>query len=430
MKGRYLMIAKKHLSMKALSVVMAVLMLFTALMPSVYAGGVDGAFLPQGFRVTSETTYRVVSGVTERHFKVNNESDSNQVKCYALEIDMNNPDLSIIASTGLDDSGEWKRTTVRDQAAVMEKKLGVHVIGGINGAGFNTQTGEPGGIVIMNGETVHPDNGRPYFAILNNGKAEIRNANVPMDDVKEAISCFSSGILLKDGVIKVTNGSLNPRTAVGIKADGTVVFYVADGRQKPDSCGMTEGQMANTMQALGCVDAMLLDGGGSSTLVSTREAGSKLETRNYPSYMGVERPVASCLLVCSSAQPTGEFDHVSFSQDNYLCNPASWIRISPKGVDKNGFSAAIPSGGEIVLSDDSYGHMLGNTFYANGKQGTVEISYVLNGEVVGTSTVEITSKADDAVTAFLKKIVQTLLNIINTIETVFEKLQSGTGNRF
>lgn len=60
--------------------------------------------------------------------------------------------------------------------------------------------------------------------------------------------------------------SRNPRTAVGINAKGEVLLVVVDGRQM-DSVGMTFDELADLMLELGAVDAMALDGGGSSQLM-------------------------------------------------------------------------------------------------------------------------------------------------------------------
>ena len=57
------------------------------------------------------------------------------------------------------------------------------------------------------------------------------------------------------------------RTAVGIKKNGTWVFVVVDGSMYGIFGGMTIESLANYMQGLGCVDALNLDGGSSSTMV-------------------------------------------------------------------------------------------------------------------------------------------------------------------
>ncbi len=56
------------------------------------------------------------------------------------------------------------------------------------------------------------------------------------------------------------------RTAIGILSNGNWVFVVIDGKQPELSLGMTIEELADFMQSLGCVDALNLDGGGSSTM--------------------------------------------------------------------------------------------------------------------------------------------------------------------
>ena len=58
----------------------------------------------------------------------------------------------------------------------------------------------------------------------------------------------------------------NPRTAIGIKADGKYMFVVSDGRTE-ESEGLSLYELAEFMQSMGAVTAYNLDGGGSSTMV-------------------------------------------------------------------------------------------------------------------------------------------------------------------
>lgn len=57
-----------------------------------------------------------------------------------------------------------------------------------------------------------------------------------------------------------------PRTAVGLDANGNTILYVADGRSK-ESSGLTLTELAYELMSFGAVDAMNLDGGGSSEMV-------------------------------------------------------------------------------------------------------------------------------------------------------------------
>jgi hypothetical protein len=59
---------------------------------------------------------------------------------------------------------------------------------------------------------------------------------------------------------------VNPRSMIGVTSDRTVYMVVVDGRQSGKADGLTIPQMAQLAKYLGLVDAINLDGGGSSTL--------------------------------------------------------------------------------------------------------------------------------------------------------------------
>ena len=81
-----------------------------------------------------------------------------------------------------------------------------------------------------------------------------------------------------------------PRTAVGQRADGGIVFVTTDGRQPGFSVGMTNFEFAQALVRYGAVRGMALDGGGSSTMAFE---GTVL---NSPSD-GRERAVSTALLL-------------------------------------------------------------------------------------------------------------------------------------
>jgi hypothetical protein len=93
-----------------------------------------------------------------------------------------------------------------------------------------------------------------------------------------------------------------PRTAVGVTADGRMLLVVVDGRQPGYSVGMTLQELANLMQSLGAQNAINLDGGGSSTMWVN---GLRV---NRPSD-GFERGVGSALVVLPGDDP-GQADLV------------------------------------------------------------------------------------------------------------------------
>jgi exopolysaccharide biosynthesis protein len=82
----------------------------------------------------------------------------------------------------------------------------------------------------------------------------------------------------------------HPRTAVGLRSDGTWVLAAVDGRQPGLSIGMNLVELADLLASLGCVDALNLDGGGSTTCwVDGRVVNSPSD--------GKERPVSDSIVI-------------------------------------------------------------------------------------------------------------------------------------
>ena len=99
-----------------------------------------------------------------------------------------------------------------------------------------------------------------------------------------------------------------PRTAIGVRGDGTVVLAVVDGRADlRHSVGVTLAELAQVMLNLGCTSAMNMDGGGSSVMFVQDERAKPLRLRddlregvvNLPSDLGgVERLLPVPLMIC------------------------------------------------------------------------------------------------------------------------------------
>jgi hypothetical protein len=81
-----------------------------------------------------------------------------------------------------------------------------------------------------------------------------------------------------------------PRSAVGVTRDGKLILAALDGRHPPRNCGATLAEMARVMLELNCVQAMNLDGGGSTAMVVEDQI------INTPSD-GREREVSTGILV-------------------------------------------------------------------------------------------------------------------------------------
>lgn len=97
----------------------------------------------------------------------------------------------------------------------------------------------------------------------------------------------------------------HPRTAAGLTADGKLVIATVDGRQTI-SGGLSLSSLASLMKQLGAVDAINLDGGGSTTL------SVKGIVVNSPSE-GAERPVADALLIYAPQPPLEELTNLTLN---------------------------------------------------------------------------------------------------------------------
>lgn len=97
------------------------------------------------------------------------------------------------------------------------------------------------------------------------------STNPKWDNVRHIIS--GGPYLVKDGEVFVditaqklnSIGGRNPRTAIGYTRDNDLILIAVDGREG-SSIGMTLTELGYLMKSLGCVNAINLDGGGSTVM--------------------------------------------------------------------------------------------------------------------------------------------------------------------
>ena len=116
--------------------------------------------------------------------------------------------------------------------------------------------------------------------------------NMRLDEARLVVG--GGPLLVEKGVVNVRSREESmasdiaygraPRTGVGVKADGTVLLMVVDGRSQY-SAGMSLKEFATYLKRFGAVSAVNLDGGGSSEMVLDGKI------MNRPSD-GSERPVS------------------------------------------------------------------------------------------------------------------------------------------
>ncbi|HEY6449389.1 MAG TPA: phosphodiester glycosidase family protein [Candidatus Cybelea sp.] len=107
----------------------------------------------------------------------------------------------------------------------------------------------------------------------------------------------------RDAPYREENSKRMPCSGAAIAPDGRLFLVEVDGRQPELSVGVTRREFSALMRSLGATEGLLLDGGGSSTMVVRRLGDSVADMVNSPSD-GKERPVADGIFVYSSA-PSG-----------------------------------------------------------------------------------------------------------------------------
>lgn len=188
-------------------------------------------------------------------------------------------------------------------------------VAGINAGYFEAGGADKDPYIRINGTTMqagHTSGVSVHFAnaalLIHNNVASVRRlgtsgstlnqvaAAIPVAEAENIIVC--GPMLIIDGVIDIVsptnshNTSSVARTGLGVAADGRVIMVTVDHNNGAN--GVTTEQLAKILQALGAVNAMNFDGGGSTTMfVKDHGTGGLV---NLPSG-GVQRNVRSVVYV-------------------------------------------------------------------------------------------------------------------------------------
>ena len=155
-------------------------------------------------------------------------------------------------------------------------------LAGINAGGFNDNNGTgdggtPQGLVITDKGIIYGDAAKTYNIVGLDADGILHVGTMTGNDaVAEGIIWGVSFVthdglassLIINGQVQYKNlgGGVNPRTAIGQRADGALLLLVLDGRSV-DTLGATMENIADIMLEYGAVNAGNLDGGSSSVIV-------------------------------------------------------------------------------------------------------------------------------------------------------------------
>ena len=357
------------------------------------------------YSVFSSDTTTVAPGVTQT-INYALTKDDKQIVYYIATADIAREDVSIHANYHDNDPSQgWAMSRVSDQMAAAQKRHSdpsdaanyvehYNAVVGVNADFYNMTTGAPGGALVMDGVEYHGGTSENFFAILKDGTAMIGGPSdyaAYQDQIQEAVG--GSVYLVKDGKPVVTSAadyynSRHSRTCVGITAEGKVIMMVLDGRQEPFSAGGSAEELAQIMLDAGCVTAINLDGGGSTTFVAKQEGSNTLTVVNRPSD-GYERSVSSSLMVVSTAPVSTEFDHALItSAYDYLTSGAT-VRLVASGVSVSGSAAELPANLTWKSADETIGTVSEDGVFTAVKKGSVEIQLLSGDTVIGSKTLTV-----------------------------------------
>ena len=168
------------------------------------------------------------------------------------------------------------------------------VIAAINAGAFNDDGtassyvgSTPLGLVMSNGNCVWTSGKQPGlegFAGFNEDNilvvSKTNLSQSEAENLKIRDGCCFGPVLIVNGEVNLeaynNKSGFNPRTAIGQRADGAVIFVCIDGRQA-GSLGGTYADIINIMQEYGAVNACNMDGGSSSVMMY-RDTYGKLGT--------------------------------------------------------------------------------------------------------------------------------------------------------
>jgi hypothetical protein len=211
------------------------------------------------------------------------------------------------------------------------------------------------------------------------------------------------------GDIMVKNGSLTdstqwtyskdgraPRTALGVKADGTLLVYAVDGRQSGYSMGLSQVDLAEEMRDQGCQWVVNLDGGGSTAISVWVPGQSTLSVKNLPSD-GKLRSCATYLLLVTDERGDGTADRLALAADGLVALTGSSITLPTTAVLDRGLNVLSQTPSDLTITPQyGLGTVENGVFTAGNRVGTEQLQLSSQGlQVSGTAQIHVVDRLTD-----------------------------------
>lgn len=165
--------------------------------------------------------------------------------------------------------GDLVKTMVQTHQA----RAGINAGGFVDGPNYDSNGGTPAGFLMVDGKLIQSNGNMKHSVIGFNQdnilvlgkmtKQEALNANL-----RDAVDFKPFLIVNGEKTIKEGTGGwgIAPRTAIGQRKTGEVLFLCIDGRQPGHSIGTDLDVLQNVLYEEGCINAAMLDGGSSTVM--------------------------------------------------------------------------------------------------------------------------------------------------------------------
>ena len=322
------------------------------------------------------------------------------------------------------------RTTTPGREVLLRITSGEVRVGGTVSLEVVSVTNSSGAVSIPAGHMIlSADQQSPHVGALNRFSPGDRVAlRVSSSDARIAEAAWATGagdVLVSAG--QRTSGwdpgvgGVHPRSALGIRGDGSIILYAADGRIAGHAAGLTLTELADELLRLGARYVVNLDGGGSTTFSYRVPGTASAAVLNRPS-AGSLRNCSTFILLTSRYPQDNQAAHLQFHAGydyilgGSLLTPASFpgqITMTDRGYfplgteglrfSQFGADASLGSGQDNAFRTAAANASGLLTIHAeNGARGRMQLNLVARPEQVdvrlaGTSTTNLTLAAGDVV---------------------------------
>lgn len=222
------------------------------------------------------------------------------IKAHALRIDLLNERLELVVNPTRESEQGWVRS-----AFPSSWLRSLEALACINATPFSPEAIFPGTRVRLEGLAVAggltwAEKQHNLDALILRSDGQFRFLQGTQNDATAFIGVGGFLVTLRSGQNLGENSPQDAATVVGLSADRRwMLWLVVDGGQPGYSEGATPKETAELIRQLGAADAINLDGGSSTTLVTGGSwTGAMVRNRpRHPAYAGMQRPVGNVLAV-------------------------------------------------------------------------------------------------------------------------------------